>query len=100
MPAYHNLTDDTIAAIATPSGIGALGILRVSGAKALPIADAIFKLPNSKKNVELSALPSHTVHFGLLMSANGQILDEALATIFKAPHSYTGHDTVEFSCHG
>lgn len=85
---------DTIVAPATPPGVGAIGVLRLSGPEAIAIADQLFR---GKK---LSAAPSHTAHFGRIATPEGRILDEALATVFKNPHSYTGEDTVELSCHG
>ncbi len=92
---HYGATDlqDTIAALATPPGIGALGIIRVSGPKAIELVDQLMRK-------DLSAQPSHTVHFGMLRDENGHTIDEVLATIFKNPRSYTGEDTVELSCHG
>lgn len=84
------LPDDTIVAIATPLGEGGLGVVRLSGSQAFSIADAIFK---SKR--KLSTAISHTLHHGWI----GKI-DEVVAAVFCAPHSYTGEDVVEFSCHG
>lgn len=88
--AFHT---DTIAALATPPGKGALGIIRLSGPEALAIAEAL--MPKAK----LRTRPSHTVHFGALQH-NGELLDEAVATIFLAPKSFTTEDVVEFTCHG
>jgi tRNA modification GTPase len=85
--------DDTIVALATPPGVGAIGVIRMSGSAALQIADRLFA---SKK---LSEQPSHTLHVGLL-THQGRTLDEAVVSIFKDPRSYTGEDVVEFSCHG
>ena len=84
---------DTIVAPATASG-GALSVIRLSGADAVAIADRLFRGRRS-----LSACPSHTAHFGTI-EADGQVIDEVVATLFRAPKSYTGDDTVEFSCHG
>lgn len=86
--------DDTITAIATPLGEGGLGVVRLSGSRALPIADRIFK-----SSRPLSDAPSHTLHHGHIYK-DDQLLDEAVAALFKAPRSYTGEDVVEFSCHG
>ncbi len=88
------ILSDTIVALATPPGIGAIGVLRLSGPEAIALADALFK---GKK---LAAAPSHTAHFGRIVDPAGRVLDEALVTIFKNPHSYTGEDTAEISCHG
>ena len=84
--------DETIAAIATPPGIGALGIIRISGEDAIEKANLIF----SKK--DLSQVKSHTAHFGSLWH-KGEEIDEVLLTVFKAPHSFTGENSVEISCH-
>lgn len=85
--------DDTIAALATPQGIGAIGIIRVSGKSAVGIVDGLFPSKN------LAAQPSHTLHVGFL-HYNGTVLDEVVLALFKAPRSYTGEDVVEISCHG
>ena len=84
----------TIVALATPPGVGAIGVIRLSGTRAIIIADSIFK------GKRLENQPSHTAHFGKIEAADGRILDEVLITIFKGPHSYTGEDTAEISCHG
>ncbi|MBZ4188621.1 tRNA uridine-5-carboxymethylaminomethyl(34) synthesis GTPase MnmE [Niabella beijingensis] len=87
--------DDTIAAIATPPGIGAIGVIRLSGRAAIPVADAIFK---GKK---LEKQPSHTVHFGhIIAPEDGTLIDEVVVTLFRSPRSYTGEDVVEISGHG
>ena len=85
--------DDTIVALATPPGVGAIGVIRISGAAALPIADRLF---TAKK---LSEQLSHTLHVGVL-TQQGRSLDEVVVAIYKNPRSYTGEDVVEFSCHG
>lgn len=84
---------DTIVALATPPGVGALGVIRLSGPDAIRIADEIFV---GKK---LSKAASHSIHFGNIQEAD-KIIDEVLAFVFKSPNSYTKEDTVEFSCHG
>jgi tRNA modification GTPase len=89
----HNLAD-TIVALATPAGIGAIGVIRISGIKAISIADSIFF---GKK---LENVPSHTVHFGTIRDEKDKIIDEVLATVFVAPKSYTKENSVEISCHG
>ena len=86
---------DTIVAIATPSGEGAIGIVRVSGGKAIAHVDTMFRGKTS-----LADAVSHTVHHGGIVDAGGNRVDDVLATVFKAPHSYTGEDIVEISCHG
>ena len=87
------MVEDTICALATASGVGAISVIRLSGPKAIPICNEVFPSKN------LCEEASHTVHFGSIRNANN-ILDEVLVTIFKNPHSYTGEDVVEVSCHG
>lgn len=89
------LLDDTIAAIATPYGVGAILIIRLSGNAAIPVADSIFK-----GKQRLSEASSHTVHYGKILGFNDSLIDDVLLTVFKAPNSYTGEDVVEISCHG
>jgi len=89
----HN---DTIVALATPAGIGAIAIIRLSGAKAISIGSNLFESISGKI---LEHQKSHTVHLGNIKDGK-KIIDEVLATIFKDPNSYTGENVVEFSCHG
>lgn len=89
----HNL-QDTIVALATPSGVGAIAVIRISGKSAIPIINDVF---SSK---DLSIQNSHTIHFGTIKGTDNQILDEVLVSLFKAPKSYTREDVVEVSCHG
>ena len=84
----------TIVALATPPGVGAIGVIRLSGPRAILVADKIFK----GKRLENQA--SHTAYFGKIVADDGRILDEVLITIFIGPNSYTGEDTAEISCHG
>lgn len=89
------MKEQTIAAIATASGTGAIGIVRLSGVEAIAIADRIFK---GKK---LADQPARTVHFGRIVSpAGGAVIDEVVIALFHSPHSYTGEDIVEISGHG
>ena len=88
--------NDTIVALATATGVGAISVIRLSGKEAIELADKVFKTLNRKP---LSEAPSHTVHLGTIKSEN-QVIDECLATIFKGKKSYTGEPVVEFSCHG
>jgi tRNA modification GTPase len=90
--------NDTICAMATPAGVSALCIIRLSGKKAISIGDAVFK--PLKKELFLSAEDTHTIHYGLLHSRDAEIVDEVLISVFKDPHSYTGEDMIEISCHG
>jgi len=85
--------DDTIIALATPPGIGAIGVLRLSGPQAIGIANELF----TGKNLLLQA--SHTLHVGYLTN-NDKVLDEVVVSLFKGPKSYTGEDVIEISCHG
>lgn len=89
--------DDTIAAISTPLGFSGLGIVRLSGKNALEIAQKIF-VPKNKNKV-ISQLKTFTLHLGYIVD-NNKVIDEALMSIMRAPHSYTREDVVEFSCHG
>lgn len=88
--------NDTIVALATATGVGAISVIRLSGKEAIELSDKVFKTLNGKP---LSEAPSHTVHLGTIKSEN-QVIDECLATIFKGKRSYTGEPVVEFSCHG
>ncbi|QAA81210.1 tRNA uridine-5-carboxymethylaminomethyl(34) synthesis GTPase MnmE [Aequorivita sp. H23M31] len=87
---------DTIVAMATPSGAGAIAVIRLSGPEAITIASSLFKSNSGK---DLSRQKSHTVHLGHIKDGE-KIIDEVLATIFKNPYSYTGENVVEISCHG
>ncbi len=85
---------DTIVALSTPQGEGAIGVVRLSGPEAIAICDDVFfgkKLVNQ---------PTHTAHFGTIKNEQGHIIDEVLVTLFKNPKSYTGEDVCEISCHG
>ncbi len=85
---------DTIVALATPPGLGAIAVIRLSGPDAIGLGARIFKGKNLLKQA------SHTAHFGRLEAEDGRILDEVLVTLFQAPRSYTGENIVEISCHG
>ena len=86
----------TIAAISTAQGEGGVGVIRISGEDSAVIADRVFKNINSKK---LAEMKGYTAAFGKIIY-NNEELDEAVALVFKAPHSYTGENVVELSCHG
>ncbi|NOZ69274.1 MAG: tRNA uridine-5-carboxymethylaminomethyl(34) synthesis GTPase MnmE [Deferribacteres bacterium] len=91
-------TEDTIAAISTPPGAGGIGIVRLSGSDSIKIADRIFRSPRKKK---LARSPSHRILFGHIVDpATGEILDEVLVSVMKAPNTYTREDIVEINCHG
>ncbi|HVW94346.1 MAG TPA: tRNA uridine-5-carboxymethylaminomethyl(34) synthesis GTPase MnmE [Mucilaginibacter sp.] len=85
--------NDTIVALATPSGTGAIGVIRLSGPDAITIANCVFK------GRDLTCQSSHTIHFGSVVD-EGVVLDEVLMSLFVAPRSYTRDNVVEISCHG
>ncbi|MCD8405022.1 tRNA uridine-5-carboxymethylaminomethyl(34) synthesis GTPase MnmE [Tenacibaculum dicentrarchi] len=91
------IQNDTIIAMATPSGVGAIAVIRLSGEKAIDIVNTFFKSINKKKS--LLTQNTHTLHLGHIIN-NNIILDEVLVSIFKNPRSYTGENVVEISCHG
>jgi len=84
---------DTICALATPNGIGAIGVIRLSGDKSFDIVSQVFS--KSLINVD-----SHTTHFGTISNIEGKLIDEVLVTVFKNGRSFTGEESVEISCHG
>ena len=90
------ILQDTIVALATPSGAGAIAIIRVSGKDAITLVNGIFK---SIKNKDLTKQKTHTLHLGHIVDGE-RVLDQVLISVFKNPHSYTGEDTIEISCHG
>ncbi|MGM9699807.1 MAG: tRNA uridine-5-carboxymethylaminomethyl(34) synthesis GTPase MnmE [Prevotella sp.] len=89
------MNNDTICALATPEG-GAIGIIRVSGEQAIGITDCIFVT----KGKTLAASAGQTIHYGYIKDKHGAVIDEVLVSLFRAPHSYTGENSVEISCHG
>ncbi len=86
--------DDTICAISTPAGRGGIAVIRVSGPEAIDIVDRIWQ------GRPLSQADSHTAHLGTIIDNQGNLLDQAVATVFRAPRSFTGQNTVEISVHG
>lgn len=90
-----NHQQDTIIAPATLPGTGAISILRMSGPDAIRIADAVLSLSSGT----LSEAKGYTAHYASVNDSKGALLDEVIATVFRAPHSYTGEDSVEISCH-
>ncbi|MCH3882025.1 MULTISPECIES: tRNA uridine-5-carboxymethylaminomethyl(34) synthesis GTPase MnmE [Tenacibaculum] len=88
--------DDTIIALATPAGVGAISVIRLSGKEAINIVAPFFK---SIRNKDLTKQKTHTLHLGNIID-NERIVDEVLVSIFKNPHSYTGENVIEISCHG
>lgn len=89
----HDL-QDTIVALATPPGVGAIGVIRLSGKEALAVVDRVFPGKN------LLEQESHTIHYGSIRQSDGRIIDEVLVSLFVAPKSYTKENIVEVSCHG
>jgi tRNA modification GTPase len=90
-----NNTKDTICALATPPGTAGLAIIRLSGNDAIAIADQCFK-----GKTTLQQAQSHTIHYGIIYDTHNNPIDTVTAFLYKAPHSYTGENTVEFGCHG
>ncbi len=91
------LDQSTICAISTSPGIGAIAVIRLSGSEAIQIADKIFKSP--KKNKLLIEQPANTLHFGQIVFRD-EVIDEVIVAVFREPHSFTGEDIIEISCHG
>ena len=87
--------EDTICAPATIPGTGAISVIRVSGPDALTIADKVICC----RRGTVAEAAGYTIKFGTVHSADGTVLDEVLASVFRAPHSYTGENSVEISCH-
>ncbi|WP_025881276.1 tRNA uridine-5-carboxymethylaminomethyl(34) synthesis GTPase MnmE [Segatella baroniae] len=90
------MRNDTICALATPAG-GAIGIIRISGDCAISIADSIFMAKNRKS---LREAKGNTLHYGEIHDGQATLLDEVVVSVYRAPHSYTGEDCIEISCHG
>lgn len=86
--------DDTICAISTPAGTGGIAVIRISGPDAIALADSLWQ---GRRLVEAT---SHTVHYGSIVDRHGDIIDDCVATAFRAPRSFTGEDVVELSVHG
>ena len=86
------MNNDNICALATPTG-GAIGIVRVSGPEAISITNSIF-------NKDISLVKPNSVHYGEIIDKDGSTIDDVLVTVYRAPHSYTGEDSAEISCHG
>lgn len=89
-------SNDTIIALATPSGAGAIAVIRVSGSEAISVVSSAFQSVSGK---ELKAQKTHTIHLGYIKDGERN-LDKVLVSVFKGPNSYTGEDVVEISCHG
>ncbi|NTW34352.1 MAG: tRNA uridine-5-carboxymethylaminomethyl(34) synthesis GTPase MnmE [Bacteroidetes bacterium] len=90
--------NDTICAVSTSFGVAAISVIRLSGSEALQICKKIFESNN--KSFDFDAVKSHSLHLVKIINTDNSVLDEALISVFKNPHSYTGEDIVEISCHG
>jgi len=91
----NNINEDTIVAIATPSGTGAISIIRISGPDSIEVVNSVF---DGKKSLQEAA--SHTIHYGKIADIFKKPIDDVLVSIFRTPNSYTGEDSVEISTHG
>lgn len=89
------MKEDTIVALATPAGVGAISVIRISGPHSFSVVDSIF---NGSSKIENAA--SHTLHYGDIINYDGLHVDDVLTSVFRAPNSYTGEDSVEISTHG
>lgn len=92
----HMIENETIAAISTPESAGGIAMIRISGAKALEIADTVFQAANGTKPTQMRG---YTCSYGTVLNGT-EAIDDVILTCFRAPHSYTGEDTVEITCHG
>lgn len=92
------IINDTICAISTPAGTGGIAVLRVSGKEAFEVCQKCFR--PKRKGTILAEQKPYTLHFGAVVDESGEEIDHVLLSVFKAPHSFTGEDTVEISCHG
>lgn len=91
----NSFTEDTIVALATPNGTGAISVIRLSGADSFSVIDKIFS--GKKKIIDAD---SHTIHYGKIFDNENNIIDDVLVSIFRSPNSYTGEDVIEISTHG
>ena len=88
----------TICAISTAPGTGGIAVIRISGAEAIPLTERVFRPRNPKK--QLSLCEANSLTYGQAFDQQGELIDEIVAALFRSPHSFTGEDTVELSCHG
>lgn len=93
---YNQITNDIICAISTAPGMGAIAVVRLSGQGCIALVDSLFESPHKKKLIDQQP---YTVHFGKIVD-NTTVLDEVLTTVFHAPHSFTGEESIEIACHG
>ncbi len=87
--------EDTIVALATASGVGAISVIRLSGEKSIELVDKIFS-----GKIKLVEAHTHTIHYGKIFDSKNDLIDDVLVSVFKAPHSYTGENSIEISSHG
>ena len=92
------ITNDTICAVSTAPGVGGIAVIRVSGKEAIPITNDIFV--GIKKNLSLFSQKAYTLAYGSILDEENRLIDEVIVALFRAPHSFTGEDVVEISCHG
>ncbi len=90
----NNINNDTIVAVATPHGMGGIAVIRVSGEDSCRIVGKCWQ------GATIDSMTDHTAHLGHLLDGQGNLLDQVVLTLFKAPHSFTGEDVIEISCHG
>ncbi|MEW6005739.1 MAG: tRNA uridine-5-carboxymethylaminomethyl(34) synthesis GTPase MnmE [Stygiobacter sp.] len=87
--------EDTIVALATASGVGAISVIRISGEKSIELVDEVFS-----GKIKLVDAHTHTIHYGKIIDSKNELIDDVLVSVFKAPHSYTGENSIEISSHG
>ena len=97
MSEFANIENTTICACATGNSSGAIAVIRMSGPQTMEILSKVFK---PKKDIDLMTAPGYSLLYGNVMKPDGTPLDDVLVSIFRAPHSYTGEDSAEISCHG
>lgn len=91
----HHFNEDTIVALATPGGVGAISVIRISGSNSFEAVDKIFQGKNKIVDAQ-----SHTIHYGKIIDEKSELVDDVLISVFRKPNSYTGEDSVEISTHG
>ena len=97
MSEIANIENTTICACCTGNSTGAVAVIRISGPQTIPIISQVFK---PKRDVDIKDVPGYTLLYGYVYKPDGTLLDDVLVSVFKAPHSYTGEDAAEISCHG
>ena len=97
MSEIFNIEDTTICACSTGNNTGAVAVIRISGPQTIDIVSKVFK---PKRDIDIKDVPGYTLLYGYVYKQDGTLLDDVLVSIFKAPHSYTGEDAAEISCHG